>query len=462
MALRPVSLIHRRRSLIAGLVLVTIAALSLSRTLTYASFSARAGEPTIFTASPLVCVDKTYESARALNGAPTASFRDNLKVDRKYITSWTSAGWTNDVATYINLIYLGLITERIPIVPDFLPSHIGVHVPPIPFGDVFDLPRLRNQLGTAVLEWRDVKDVNSTFVDDLGCWNVWEAVQFRHAHPRDSWHPTHLGLDISYTKVPAWVKLMPDSEHDYHATFWALATLAFPSGRKANMVPPSPSPEHHSLLAPDEQLLCYDFLYYVVAHQVLFLTEEQSGSDRQHGSPAWRSVGTHMHWNPSLEELAESYLRAAMRLPEESPLVPFISVHVRHADFESWCNGIPVKQCFASLAAINRQVQQIRAEMLRLSGVRIHHVVMTSDEKDAIWWHDVAELGWLRIDHSRTAHIYGEWYPVLIDAVIQSKGAAFVGTDRSSMSVLAGRRVEDWQNGLSALVKWGTPTSDDH
>lgn len=57
----------------------------------------------------------------------------------------------------INLIYLGLITDRVAIIPEFIPSHIGGHVPPIPFGEVFDVPRLRNELGKPVLEWREVK-----------------------------------------------------------------------------------------------------------------------------------------------------------------------------------------------------------------------------------------------------------------------------------------------------------------
>lgn len=54
-------------------------------------------------------------------------------------------------------MYLGLITDRVPIIAEFIPSHIGGHVPPIPFGEVFDVPRLRKELGKPVLEWREVK-----------------------------------------------------------------------------------------------------------------------------------------------------------------------------------------------------------------------------------------------------------------------------------------------------------------
>lgn len=61
-----------------------------------------------------------------------------------------------------------------PIVPHFTPSHINIGakapVPPLPFGDVFDLPRMRNLTGKAILEWIDVKDPESGVVEDVGCW----------------------------------------------------------------------------------------------------------------------------------------------------------------------------------------------------------------------------------------------------------------------------------------------------
>jgi hypothetical protein len=53
-------------------------------------------------------------------------------------------------------------------------------------------------------------------------------------------------------------------------------------------------------------------------------------------------------------------------------------------------------------------------------------------------------------------------YPIFIDAIIQSNGDGFIGTDRSTMSLLARRRVESWRNGVTRTVKWGTPNADDH
>lgn len=53
-------------------------------------------------------------------------------------------------------------------------------------------------------------------------------------------------------------------------------------------------------------------------------------------------------------------------------------------------------------------------------------------------------------------------HPVLIDAAIQSGSVGFVGTDRSTMSIMAMRRVQSWQNGITAMVKWGYIGADDH
>lgn len=87
---------------------------------------------------------------------------------------------------------------------------------------------------------------------------------------------------------------------------------------------------------------------------------------------------------------------------------------------------------------------------------------MTSDERNATWWDGVVAQGWFGLDHSKTAELYGPWYPVLIDAAIQSGGIGYVGTDRSTMSMMGRRRVETWHKGVVRTVRWGKPDSDDH
>ncbi|KAH9836945.1 uncharacterized protein C8Q71DRAFT_578541 [Rhodofomes roseus] len=393
-------------------------------------------------------------------GPPTESFRDNLRDDVQYITSWISAGWTNDVMTYMNLIYLGVITSRVPIVGMFTASHV-VGGENVPFGDVFDVPRFINESGIDILEWREVKDPESEVLDDIGCWNVWEVTNPSEPQPRGSWVPFHLRLDISYTRAPEWVKLIPNYVHSRSAAFWQLARLAFREEleRPENLVSNLPSPEHQVQLPPDEQVVCYDYLYYVVA---------QRDDEFEHDfAPAWRFVGAYMHWTPELQELAYAYVRRAFGLEDGAEVPPYIAIHQRHGDFKNWCTDPDnTEDCFAPISVIQRRVREIQDEIRLRKGIDIPdtHVILTSDEKDQAWWDEVTALGWVKIDHDawETEQNYGKWYPVFLDAAIQSSAMGFVGTDRSTYSTVSRRRVEDWQDGATRTIKWGYKGADDH
>ncbi len=72
----------------------------------------------------------------------------------------------------MNLIYLAVITDRIPIIAMFTPSHIGGDKPTIDFGEVFDVQRLAQGIGRPGLEWHQVNNRRSDVVDALGCWSV--------------------------------------------------------------------------------------------------------------------------------------------------------------------------------------------------------------------------------------------------------------------------------------------------
>ncbi|KAJ7493298.1 hypothetical protein B0H11DRAFT_2228078 [Mycena galericulata] len=396
----------------------------------------------------------TVNAPLLLNGPPTAAFKDNLRPGVQYITSWPGSGWTNDVIHDMNLLYLAMITERIPVIPYFTPAHVGKGMAPtLAFGEVFDIPRLQKLIGTRILEWHQVKDPNSQTVDTMGCWSVWKAVQSFNKEAHMTSVPNRLKIDVSYTTAPHWVSILPEEDGDPHAGFWSLATLAFPETRSMNLRIPSVSPIHGVSLPPEEQMLCYDYLYYVGAHHIYEWEADYS--------PAWRFVGRHMHWTPKILELAESYVREAFHVASNDSISPYISVHVRHGDFANWCN-VPIKDCFAPLSAIARRVAEVQAELWDTRRMRVSRVIMTSDEEDSAWWDDVVQLGWVRPDHSRTEERYGQWYPTLIDAAIQSGGVGFVGTDRSTVSIMAGKRVVSWQGGAVRTVRWGHPHADDH
>lgn len=195
----------------------------------------------------------------------------------------------------MNLVYLAVITQRIAVMGVFTPSHIGFNMENIEFGKVFDVPRLSKLIGLPVVEWHEVKDKNSTEIDQLGCWDVWESVQTDEHLPRKSRVPGIVGiggtllqipccnsismrytLDISYTKTPAWVKILPNFLHDRHSSFFSLAALGFPEMRtealRATELVVHESPINRVRLPPDEQLLCYDYLYYTATNFVRHLS----------------------------------------------------------------------------------------------------------------------------------------------------------------------------------------------
>jgi hypothetical protein len=61
-------------------------------------------------------------------------------------------------------------------------------------GKVFDLPRLRQSLRIPILEWEDVKDDTSEEYEAIGCWSVWQAVQYGEETPRQNWQTPRLKL----------------------------------------------------------------------------------------------------------------------------------------------------------------------------------------------------------------------------------------------------------------------------
>ena len=169
----------------------------------------------------------------------------------------------------------------------------------------------------------------------------------------------------------------------------------------------------------------------------------------------------------------------------------YIAIHVRHGDFKNMCGDRPLEDCFAPLDVIAARVAEVRNELTerpefqKPDGTPINiPVLMTSDESDPEWWEGVQDKGWTWIDHGPsgedTGNVLGKWYafrptnmliiltstscryPTLIDAIIQSLGHGFVGTDQSTMSLIAQRRVEAWQNGSTRIFLWGWKDADRH
>jgi hypothetical protein len=190
--------------------------------------------------------------------------------------------------TYVNIILLGQMTRRTVIIPPLSPSHIGYNEKTIPFGEVFDVPRAAEELRMNLTEWRHVKNLNGTQPksDPIGCWSS-----------------------------------------------WALATLAFQPGWEGgtaeNLPMTSSGPLKHNT-KPDQHLICFDFLYWMVFREIW-------GEWEMEYSPQWQ-IATHIHWTKGVVNLANDYLMRLFKVssPERIPSVrrgspPYQVSNIRHS-----------------------------------------------------------------------------------------------------------------------------------
>ncbi|KZS96753.1 hypothetical protein SISNIDRAFT_424333 [Sistotremastrum niveocremeum HHB9708] len=411
-------------------------------------------------------------------GPVTAKFRDALLPDHKYITTFPDAGWTNDVMNTAHLLVLSFLTRRTPILPPFHPSHVGREAGIIPFSDVFDIDRLSRAMNIPILEWHQIKNTSDEEhyanpatrgyyggeKEELGCWTVWPSQRADGASPRGRSSQT-LSLDISWTPVP-FVPYPRTPGIDWSIT--ALANLGYSSAPLPDKIPWPNSLGNQ--IDPDDQLSCFDFIYYIRV--------DTGNPWWDESGMFWNTVGTHMHWTPLINSIARNILNDLLDI-SSPPVVPltqepttpmpqYIAIHARRGDFARVCAPYNREDCLPSVAILNRRVSEIRLE-LEDKGFRntdALKVVLLTDEPHTSesFWEDATSLGWLWVDHERyrTEELYGKWFPMLVDACLQSSAVGFVGTEGSTMSNIARRRVIDWSGGAGTMVRWGNPTADNH
>ncbi|KAF8814371.1 hypothetical protein BYT27DRAFT_7179523 [Phlegmacium glaucopus] len=394
-----------------------------------------------------------WDSSRVLIGAPTKHFRDNLRSDTRYLTTCAVAGFTNQFMTYVNMIYLAAISGRVPIIPPFSPgAHISNEAGVLPFGRIFNLTRLRNDLRRPILEWSDVKLIPSpTSIENppnsereqLGCWSTRRESESQPI--RVNAILNNLQLDVSYTRVPTSTRHDPKDDRDDFIVFGKLVPYIFSNNPlRGHFDIMSPSPLGHRL-PPDEQLSCFDHLYFTTSSDRLFEWEAS-------WSPPWNSVGKHVHFTNELVDTAKGYLSRVFNL-SEGKIPPFIAIHARRGDFADQCKDTKTS-CFNTLSTFAEKVDEIRNILSRKYDKDIIRVLLTSDEEDLAFWSDVRAYGWVYLNHTeeRTQEVLGEWFAPIVDIVSQSLAIGFIGTKQSTFSLVSARRVEDWNDGPTTLV----------
>lgn len=374
----------------------------------------------------------------------TASFRERLRPDIKYLVQWGDpVGFSNQIISHIHLIYLALLSERVPVIPPFVHNpHVGWDGPLLSFGEVFDVDLLRAGLRKPVLQWSDVQ-AQSGVPEPLGCWGleVWHGPA--QAPPS---FPHELGVSVVYTSIPN------DSRSTYMHAADTLADLVHVSGSSLS----ESYRESAEALRPDEHIACFDFLYFVSSAANLNL-------DHSAGSfwPAWSFAGRYVRFTTAVRERAQVHLLQAFGLHPEAALPNFISVHIRRGDFVDVCENTPIEECFAPLSAYVRRVREVQEELEMRHGVSVQRVIVSSNEQNRAFWADIDRLGWAHIDYG-TGVTNGGWWGIIVDTCIQSMSKGFVGTWGSTVSELSERRVRDWNNGASRMVRWGSVGADDH
>lgn len=86
------------------------------------------------------------------------------------------------------------------------------------------------------------------------------------------------------------------------------------------------------------------------------------------------------------------------------------------------------------------------------AGVMVELIAL--DDLSPALWEDVKNQGWYGVDHTRfeTVNRMGEWYPILLDSVMQSMAMGLVGTTGSTFSMISKRRIHDWNGGFGREV----------
>ncbi|KAF5321848.1 hypothetical protein D9619_001468 [Psilocybe cf. subviscida] len=403
-----------------------------------------------------------YKWVALENRSPTTRFRDNLRDDMSYMTSWSNAGFTNQFMGYANMIYLATLTDRVPILAPFAPDHhINKEAGVVPFGDIFDLDTLRQNLRTPVLEWRDVKNLtfpaggdpySTSEVEPLGCWSTTPEVATEPIHAENV--VRHLGVDASYTRVPEPVRYQPGNKFDEHVVLPRLAAVVYPRNPLIDtdqLKDMTVSPRGHHR-RPDKHLTCLDSMYY-----------STSGSDmfewRFSWSPVWRTIGRNLAFTPRMQHLGKQYLLNMFGdETRDDDIAPFIALHLRRGDFRNLCPKVDGEHvdCAPEPSTYRKYVEEMQKSLQDERNITAMRVVLMSDEQSPSFWTQVKEAGWFTVDHEKenTLAIHGEWYLPIIETAMLSYAVGFIGTHDSTFSLVAARRVEDWNNGIARITKW--------
>jgi hypothetical protein len=229
----------------------------------------------------------------------------------------------NPVPTFVSLFQYRFDTVSSPVYQNHKARSAGL----LPFSRIFNLTQARKEIHKSLLEWSDVKVLSSSNSIQLPPDSEREPLGCFSARPDNDPHPNgvravvdYLRFDIAYSRVPTPARLNPSNNREDFLVFPKLAPYIFPRR-------PRPPPHGHfefmmaspmgHKLPPDEQLACFDYLYYITSSSEVAYEWEDSWS------PSWVQVGKYMRFTDDLIEIVEGYLGRAFESSDGIPPVRF-------------------------------------------------------------------------------------------------------------------------------------------
>lgn len=349
-----------------------------------------------------------------------------------------------------------------------------------PLSEFYNLNPVANRLGMSFLTWDELKtkDRSISEHEDLSCWTtfmpwfseeggLWPyrvAVHYWEMPLLLDEYPLMSTLEMLSEKRPArWLnKYKADIwekrwEREAHWREWRSRQDDY-DGRYDGTEIDRTVPD-----LPDEQLFCIDQAFYVREGRRkedgrVNLDESYEVIDPH--SALWADVGKHISFQPQVDRLADRFLDFTFaRSPNGGGKVPkhLIGVHLRQGDFVK--NHRHVADPNLLPTAYHAAVAEVQAELARTRGRQMKNlpVVFATDSDSADFVaRIVREYGWVYLDHPawkvEREHEYGGWLPGLLDSVVLSRAIGLVGTQMSTFSGVAARRVEDWNGGITRIV----------
>ncbi|KAI5480612.1 hypothetical protein MNV49_000308 [Pseudohyphozyma bogoriensis] len=180
-------------------------------------------------------------------------------------------------------------------------------------------------------------------------------------------------------------------------------------------------------------------------------------------APEWKEIGRHLRFTPRIEEVKEKYLRRIFGVDKRDEVPMYISIHIRRGDFKDFKGGsiLPLSSYETSVRDVRRkllrrtQLKDPTAPLFTLSPYHWPVLVTTDEPGTSDFVRDVKALGWKVVDHDElnTTAELGDWWGPVLDSAMLAGGHGFVGTMRSTFSLLAGLRVESWNNGEAVVAQ---------